>query len=163
MHSYTSTINDSIRQTTSEPNAYSLWVCKQISRQCDLFTLCLSWIYNKPMSNFIDVLKLYLLVEGGRSFRLDDMQRPCFVLTAHGWDSRLRASWEPVLSSAHIHFLPTLNCPSPVSHLQPDCRHHPRDWAFVIINLIHHRHHRQTSFPDVYWGTSPKEREARGP
>lgn len=165
-HSHTYMINNSIRQTRSEPDGFSLWaVCKRISRQRDLFLLCLLWLYNKLRNNSVYVLILYLLVEGfWELWTWWHAETLLCVGSTWLWLQRLQSSWEPALINGQIHSLPSQNGPSPVSRLQPDCRQRPRDWAFVIINIIHHHHHHrhhQTCFPAVYWGTQPKE-EARG-
>lgn len=136
-HSHTYTIDNSITQTKSEPKGFPLWeFCKQISRQCDLFPLCLSWLYNKLRNNFIYVLLLYFLVEAlVGALKLMSVMG---VDSTWLWFQGLQSSWEPVLIMQKYTLFQPTHCPSPVFHLQPGCHQQPRDWAFVIIIIIHH-------------------------
>lgn len=119
--------NNSITQTSSEPKQTSLGeVCKQISRQCDVFPLPLSRFYNrKEKKNHLCVHAVFLLWRGAGSFKADDMQRLRWVLTAHGCDSTGRHHGNPVYHPQLPHLLSLVLSPNAANN--PGSLRHLRD------------------------------------
>jgi len=132
-HSHTYMINNSNTQTKSEPNGFPLWeFCKQISRQCDLFPLCLSRLYNKLRNNLC-AHAIFSSGSFGRSFKPDECDG-CWQHMAVIPEAAVIMGASA--DNAKIHLLPTH--PLPISCLSSPA------WVPSTtqgLSLRHHHHH----------------------